>query len=91
MFTLWVESFDTSYTTGSCDVHSIRDTTQDDDYDFFIWYFPSDCTDQSDEVKFRKGKRFWGKFAFEYIGDMTDRTKADNRGKREFDLSTEDG
>jgi hypothetical protein len=42
-------------------------------------------------VKFRKGKRFWGKFAFEYIGDMTDRTKADNRGKREFDLSTEDG
>ena len=64
--------------------------TQDDEYDFLIWYFPSDCTGEEDEVNFRKGRRFWGKWTIEYEGDMTDMTNG--RGsKREFNLSTEDG
>ena len=78
-------------TTGSCAVHSIRDTTQDDDYDFFIWFFPSDCTGETEEVTFRKGRKFWGRNTFEYEDDMTDITRSDNRGRREFNLSTEVG
>ena len=41
----------------------------------------------TEKVKFRKGRKFWEKWTFEYLGDMTDRYRADNRGKKEFNLS----
>lgn len=90
-FKVWVESFEKPTPTddgmyASCGVEGTRDTTYDV-YDYFIWYLVGDCMYQNFDFEFKKSNSWWEKYALEYTGALTERTLADRRGQRKFNLN----